>query len=69
MICPWLKDVTYYKSSVRDDTFEEYNGCYKDECPWYRPEYSDGTLIVEAKCLRVDAERDKAKGGGDNGKD
>ena len=66
MICPWLKSTTSYKSSVRDETYEEYCGCYGDECPWYRPEYNEGVLTVKAECKRVKMEWDKAKGGGGN---
>ena len=66
MICPWLKNTTSYKSSVRDETYEEYCGCYGDKCPWYRPEYNEGEFIVKEECKRVKVEWDKAKGGGTN---
>ena len=67
MICPWLKSTTSYKSSIRDETYEEYCGCYGDECPWFRPN-PDGTSS-EPECLRMVMEYNRAKGGNNNGKD
>lgn len=67
MICPWLKTTTYYRTPTRDTTTEDWGECYEDECPWFRPN-PDGTS-PEPECLRMVMEYNRAKGGGDNGKD
>lgn len=69
MICPWLKSIEEFRTGSGDNAtktrYETFNPCYDEECPWYRPSYSNGSILVAEECMRAKTEYMAVKNGND----
>lgn len=55
MKCPYRKAVYIYRNSHDSETerHEEYEDCYKDDCPYYVPEKRWSNFVTSEACGRT----------------